>query len=52
MKALLVIDMLKDFMNPDGALYCGDDAREIISFVKRQVDEFHEKGDTGRWSSD
>jgi nicotinamidase/pyrazinamidase len=45
MKALLVIDMLRDFMNPDGALYCGDDARKIIPFVRRKVEEFHAGGD-------
>lgn len=45
MKALLVIDMLRDFLHPDGALYCGDDARKIIPFVKRKVEEFHQRGD-------
>jgi nicotinamidase/pyrazinamidase len=45
MKALLVIDMLRDFMEPDGALYCGDDARKIIPFVRREIEEFHERGD-------
>jgi nicotinamidase-related amidase len=45
MKALLVIDMLRDFMYPDGALYCGDEARKIIPFIKRKIDEFHERGD-------
>ncbi len=45
MKALLVIDMLKDFMDPSGALYCGDEARRIIPFVQRKIDEFHERGD-------
>ncbi|OGD22255.1 MAG: hypothetical protein A2W03_09175 [Candidatus Aminicenantes bacterium RBG_16_63_16] len=45
MKALLVIDMLKDFMEADGALYCGDDARKIIPFVRRKIEEFHGSGD-------
>lgn len=41
MKALLVIDMLNDFLNKDGALYCGDTARQIIPFVKQKIEEFH-----------
>jgi nicotinamidase/pyrazinamidase len=44
MKALFVIDMLKDFINKDGALYCGDPCRKIIPFVKAQIEEFHKDG--------
>jgi nicotinamidase-related amidase len=29
-KVLLVIDMLNDFLHPDGTLYCGDRARDKI----------------------
>lgn len=43
MKALLVIDMLKDFINRDGALYCGDSSRKIIPFVQKKIEEFHRK---------
>lgn len=45
MRALFVIDMLKDFLNRDGALYCGDPSRKIIPFVKEKIEEFHESGD-------
>jgi nicotinamidase/pyrazinamidase len=45
MKALLVIDMLKDFLNKDGALYCGDESRKIIPFVKEKIEEFHKESD-------
>jgi nicotinamidase-related amidase len=45
MKALLVIDMLKDFINPDGALYCGETSREIIPFIREKIVEFHKNGD-------
>lgn len=45
MKALFVIDMLKDFLNKNGALYCGDSTRKIIPFVKEKIEEFHKKGD-------
>jgi len=44
-KALLVIDMLKDFIEKGGALDCGDEARRIIPFVRARVDEFHRTGD-------
>ncbi|NIM90068.1 MAG: isochorismatase family protein [Candidatus Aminicenantes bacterium] len=46
MRALFVIDMLNDFLNPDGALYCGDSARKIIPFVKQKIEEFHKNGDS------
>lgn len=39
-KALLVIDMLNDFLNPRGVLYCGDAARNIIPVVRSLVDAF------------
>jgi nicotinamidase-related amidase len=45
MKALFVIDMLKDFLNKDGALYCGDESRKIIPFVKEKIEEFHKESD-------
>jgi len=39
-KALLVIDLLNDFMTPKGALYCGDDSRRIIPVIRSLVDGF------------
>ena len=39
-KLLLVIDMLNDFMDPKGALYCGDEARRIIPVIRSLVDRF------------
>ncbi|MFB0566170.1 MAG: cysteine hydrolase family protein [Candidatus Aminicenantaceae bacterium] len=45
MKALIIIDMLNDFLSKEGALYCGDTSRKIIPFVKNKIEEFHEKGD-------
>lgn len=45
MRALFVIDMLKDFINKDGALDCGDTSREIIPFIKEKIEEFHKKKD-------
>jgi nicotinamidase/pyrazinamidase len=45
MKVLFIIDMIKDFINPDGALYCGDTSREIIPFVQRKIAEFRRNND-------
>jgi nicotinamidase-related amidase len=45
MKALLVIDMLRDFILPDGALYCGDEARRIVPFIRGKIEEFHRRRD-------
>lgn len=44
-RALIVVDMLNDFLAKDGALYCGDAARTIIPFVAEKVNEAHERGD-------
>ena len=39
MKALIVVDMLKDFIDEDGALYCGESARKIIPFIQERIKE-------------
>jgi nicotinamidase-related amidase len=39
-RLLMVIDMLNDFMDPKGALYCGDEARRIIPVIRSLVDRF------------
>jgi len=39
-KALLVIDVLNDFLDPKGALYCGDDSRKIIPPIRVLLDRF------------
>jgi nicotinamidase-related amidase len=41
MKALLVIDMLQDFIEKGAALDCGDRARRIVPFIRRKIEEFH-----------
>ncbi|MFP5213439.1 MAG: cysteine hydrolase family protein [Acidobacteriota bacterium] len=43
--ALLVIDMLNDFLDPAGALYCGEGARRIIPVVRSLIDSFEKAGD-------
>ena len=43
-KALIVADMLNDFLDPGGSLYVGTQAREIIPFVSRKIAEFRAQG--------
>jgi nicotinamidase-related amidase len=42
-EALLVLDMLNDFMRSDGALYCGDACRKIIPVIRSLIDRFAER---------
>ncbi|MCS7233673.1 MAG: cysteine hydrolase [Synergistetes bacterium] len=44
MKALFVIDMLNDFVNPAGKLYIGESGRRIVPFIKERVHEFRKEG--------
>ncbi|MFH1552245.1 MAG: isochorismatase family cysteine hydrolase [Candidatus Omnitrophota bacterium] len=44
MKVLIVVDMLKDFMEKQGALYCGDESRKIIPFIKEKIKERRASG--------
>lgn len=39
-RVLMVVDMLHDFINPEGPLYCGGQAQKIVPFVVRKVKEF------------
>jgi nicotinamidase-related amidase len=36
--ALIVSDMLNDFVDEKGVLYCGQSARDIIPFIKGRID--------------
>jgi nicotinamidase-related amidase len=42
--ALIVADMLNDFLDPQGSLYVGSQAREIISFISEKIAEFRAPG--------
>ena len=44
-RALLVVDMLRGFLEPDGALYCGEASRKIIPYVARRIRTFDRRGD-------
>lgn len=43
MKALLVIDMLEDFIHSDGALTTGPAGQAIVDFIKDKIEEYREK---------
>ena len=39
-KALIVVDMLNDFVDEKGALYCGKQSRAIIPFIQERLNLF------------
>jgi nicotinamidase-related amidase len=43
-KVLLVIDMINDFLDSGGALYCGEGSRRIVPVVADLVDAFAREG--------
>lgn len=45
-KALIVVDMLNDFIDENGALYCGETARAIVPFIREKLDRSHRRGDS------
>lgn len=45
-KALIVVDMLNDFIDENGALDCGVTSRAIVPFIRARIDHFRRKGDT------
>ncbi len=44
MVALLIIDMINDFLDPKGVLYCGDEVRNIVPSLSVHLNLFREKG--------
>jgi len=45
MKALIVVDMQNDFVDPNGSIYCGLQAREIIIPICKRIDIYLENKD-------
>ncbi len=43
-RALLVIDMLRDFVDEKGALFCGPDSRAILPFVGKALADARKAG--------
>ncbi len=44
-QALIVVDMLNDFIEEKGALYCGPTAQAIVPFVRERLDAYRHAGD-------
>jgi nicotinamidase/pyrazinamidase len=44
-KTLIVVDMLNDFIDEKGALYCGPGAGAIVPFVRQRLEIARERGD-------
>lgn len=44
-RALLVIDMLNDFVDEKGSLYCGPASRAILPFVAKTIEETRKAGE-------
>ncbi len=45
MRALLVVDMLEDFVAAGGSLYCGESAERIVPFIEEKIREYLAGGD-------
>jgi nicotinamidase-related amidase len=43
-RVLIIVDMLNDFIDPDGALYCGDSAPQIVPFVQERLEQQRRTG--------
>jgi nicotinamidase/pyrazinamidase len=44
MPVLIIVDMLNDFLDPKGALYCGETAPEIVPFIQRRLNQQRKAG--------
>jgi nicotinamidase/pyrazinamidase len=44
-RALIIVDMLNDFIDEKGALYCGQTARDIIPFVRERLESHRREHD-------
>lgn len=44
-KALVIVDMLNDFVHEKGTLYCGKEADDIIPFIQRRLETFRTRND-------
>jgi nicotinamidase/pyrazinamidase len=44
MNVLILVDMLNDFIDPNGALYCGETAGQIVPFVEERLNKQRQAG--------
>jgi nicotinamidase/pyrazinamidase len=52
MNALIIIDLLNDFMRPQGALYIGDHVQPLIQFCQELINQKREENYTIIYSCD
>jgi len=45
MKALIIVDFINDFVEPDGKLTCGKPAQDIDANIAGIVNEFNKNGE-------
>ena len=43
-KALIIIDMLNDFVDERGALFCGKDSTHIVPYIKILIEKYRKEG--------
>lgn len=41
---LIIVDMLNDFIDPNGVLYCGEKAQAIVPYIRKRLDAFRNVG--------
>lgn len=39
-QAIIIIDMLNDFIDPRGVLFCGEGARMLVPFIRKRLDRY------------
>ena len=44
-RALVVVDMIEDFVREGGALYCGPSMASIVPVIRRELDRAHTAGE-------
>jgi nicotinamidase-related amidase len=44
-RVLIIVDMLNDFIHPDGVLYCSESAEDIVSVIFEQLEQCRKAGD-------
>jgi nicotinamidase/pyrazinamidase len=44
-RALIIVDMLNDFIQEEGALFCGETARAIVAFIRERLVAARKDGD-------
>ncbi len=44
-RVLIIVDMLNDFIQSEGALYCGASAQAIVPFIREQLADYRRSDD-------